>query len=155
MLLLAWLRQRDGCRAAVAFTWFLYPAPGGFWQANPPKARELRSLAGAMCQRGEICSQGPEVALESHAPTVRVEAPFQPELLALLLLCSVLWVGIPALQLAWLWLRHSILVSCKACSSSARCGAGTAVGYFKMQLIALPSAKSQASNEKRFPKVSS
>lgn len=138
MLLLARLRQGGGCRAAVAFTWFLYPALGGLRQANPPQARELRSLAGGVCQRGEICSWAPEVALESHSPTVRVEAPFQPEPLALLLLCSVSWVGIPALQLAWLRLWHSILLSCKACSC-AWCGAGTAMGYSKMQLIALPS----------------
>lgn len=53
-------------------------------------------------------------------------------------LCSISWVRIAALQLAWLWLRPSILVSCKA-SSCARCGAGTAAGYSKTQLIALPS----------------
>lgn len=102
MLLLARLRQGDGCRAAVAFTWFLYLALGGLQQANPPQAHELCSLAGGLDQRGEMCCCGPEVALESHAPTVRVEAPFQPEPLALLLLCSVSWVRIPALHLAWL-----------------------------------------------------
>lgn len=95
-------------------------------------------MCGGVRRRGEICSWGPEVALESHAPAVRVEAPFQPEPLALLPLCSVSWVGIPALQLAWLWLRHPVLVSCKVCSC-AWCREGTAMGYSEMQLIALPS----------------
>lgn len=80
-------------------------------------------------------------------PAVRVEAPLQRAVLAsLLLLCWLLGWDVCALQLARSWLRRAGLMYRERASVHG--------GYWKMQLVALPSAKSKAGNEQHLPRVS-
>lgn len=60
--------------------------------------------------------------------------------------CAGSWVGMCALQLARSWLRRAGLMYRERASVHG--------GYWKMQLVALPSAKSKAGNEQHLPRVS-
>lgn len=134
MLLLARPRQGHGCRAAGAFTWLLYPAPGGFGRRTLPRLVSCVPSHGA-CVRGRDLLLGPRSSTGKLCSQHKGEK--QPQPLALLLLCS--WVGIPALQLAWLWLGCGSgtleLQSTLLCTVWSRWAT-------RMQLIALPNLQS-------------
>lgn len=113
VLLLAWLRQGHGCGAAGAFTWLLYPAPAGFVRQTLARLMSCVPSQGACVRVRDLL-----LGLRSSAgkSCSHHKGGKQPQPLALLLLCSISWVGIPALQLAWLGLWHSELRSTLLCT---------------------------------------
>lgn len=147
LLPLARLRRGGAHRAAAPCPGLLRVAPGGLRPANPSRAvlpqkrvaegasSRLKSVPRVQKQRWEV------VCL------LRGWKPLFSELCwPRCCCCAGSWVGMCALQLARSWLRRAGLMYHERASVHG--------GYWKMQLVALPSAKSKAGNEQHLPRVS-